>query len=335
MRMLQTSDMWLRLDKSNNKEYSKRMNLILSGSKDIVILQGQLEVQLQRIKKFYRSASVVKMIDAVKNGDLVLFYSTTPRLDLPVCLPFFKYQKGEYPKVAVNLTPHLKYNEFKDTDEIEYEIDLKKLYSIVLPAYYYLALFNPKCVLSNKAIDLSARLWSKMFVKILIKVLGISSNKEKLDTFTYFSMMFFMIYYLDTPKKIAEDIAEKNLRTGKNVLISEIESKLEERNINIYDGFEVFCNTIFRNEYTKVRSIGGKNSLHGGNLDYSFFIKNYINTFDFSSYLSLASYPYFIFSLFAASTMSHLNSAYGFEDIVRGDNPADFQNVLVELNKMC
>lgn len=335
MRMLGSSDMFSILDKSNGKEYTSRINKILSGNKDIVILQGELEPKLQQIKKYYKSPIILKMIDAVNNGSLILFYSKTPKLDLPPCLPFFKYQKSGNPKVAVNLTPYLDYKEDTDSNEIEYNIDIKKLYSILMPAFYCLSLFEPKCVLSNKAIELSAKIWAKMFNKVLIKLLGISSSREKVDTFTYFGMMFFMIYYLETPKHIAEGIATKNIKGQKPVLAEEIETKLEDRNIDIYSSFKIFCNTLLNNEYTKIRVIGGKNSLKGGNIDYGFFSKNFITIFDFSSYLSLASYPYFIFSLFAASTMSYINSVYAYEDIVRGDNASDFQNVLVELNKMC
>ena len=43
-----------------------------------------------------------------------------------------------------------------------------------MPAFYCLSLFEPKCVLSNKAIELSAKLWSKMFNKVLIKLLSLN-----------------------------------------------------------------------------------------------------------------------------------------------------------------
>jgi hypothetical protein len=329
MKKLTSSDLFNYVD--NGKMYSKLIAATLQ-SKDIHIVNDNLKPQLESITKFYKITIMRQVNTAIEKKRIILYYTDDPNIDIPVSLPFFKLKKNNQNVVMVNLTRFINVRKDKSGKEIiDYDIDIKQLFSFVMPAYYQLEHFDDDCVLPAKAIEDSAIIWANMFNKINIRILGISSDGDKYDTFKYFAMMYFMINILDTPARIAENIALKNLYNGKPALAVEIEDKLDAKEINIYSDFKTLCDVLFSTEYTRVRPA---NKGVSTNIDFVYYMKSFIRQYGFSAVFSLAAYPYFIFTIFAARTMSHMNNVNAFDDIIKGKYEKECSELINTLNSL-
>lgn len=332
MRKLKDSDMFEITNKSSN--FTPKMAKILAGDASVQILNLKLTDHLNRLKRAYKDKATIAAIDEIMNGNLILFYTANPELRLSTALPFFEYKKSGVKKVAINLSNYTSIsNAGKENEEID--IDLKKLYCLIIPALYLLRVLDEKTVLPTIVASSCAYMWSTMFNKILIKAIGLSSNTDRLNAFRYFAMKFFMVYYLDIPEALAENSAISFLpNKSKNYLINKVESETELDGVNIYGSFASFCGVLFNNKYTGIRNIKGSKGIGAADsMNVSLYIKKFVNQYDFSSILSLAAFPYFIFIMFEAYNWAYMCNDKALEDVFRLDEKLTLQ-VFTELNRM-
>lgn len=332
MLKLKDSDIFKMSDKSSG--YITKMAKILAGDPSVYILNFKLADQLTRIKRAYKDRAVLQAIDEINNGNLILFYTNNPELRLSTALPFFEYKKDGIKKVAINLSNYTNISNLGKDDE-NINIDLKKLYCLIIPAFWLLKIFDEKTILTNKCMSATAYMWSSMFNKILIKAIGLSSNMDRLNAFRYFAMKFFLIYYLEVADRIAENIAIGFLpANSKNYLINKVETEVELDGINMYQDFTTFCEVMFNNKYTGIRSLKGAKTLGASNdMNVSLYIKKYTQQYDFSTIMSLASFPYFAFVMFESYNWAYMANDKALEDVFRLDEKLTV-GVFVELNKM-
>ena len=112
---------------------SKRMTAIVSDPKATVILNDKLDTTLDMFGHTFKEAIVNKAILAIRSGELILFYAK-PEVNLPECLPFFRYAKGSAAKVAVNLTNIVTVS--GEGDECIYTVeDMRRLYAMIIAAF--------------------------------------------------------------------------------------------------------------------------------------------------------------------------------------------------------
>lgn len=343
MKTLTECDIFKAFDSASgvSKKMMKIAEAINSGgSKDIKILSyADFETPLAQMKRYYKTPEIIRMIEDIKNGEIIFFMTSNPQLNLPVSIPFFKFGTKDGPKTAINTSNYISVRKNAEDDE-EYTMDIKILYTLVQSAFYQQEIFEKRTVMTTEAAGLSALLWARMVNQILIRSFGISSDKERCASLLFFEMKFFLINILELIPETADKIAigqlnSKYFANGKNFIIIEIEDKLEKRGVNPYESLEKFVTFLFDNDYTRIRSIGGKNQLaSAGKLDLAFFTKRFIMTYYESTIMSLGCMPYFLFTLLAASNWAYINAVKQFEDIIKGESQRDFAKLQAAVNKM-
>ena len=312
------SDIYQTYDK--NRAISKRIQNLLAGDAKSVVLNDKLINDLNILIRTHKETTVLKAVNSIKSGEIILV-----KLDidsnLPDFLPFIKAKRGGKEFIYVNLTKYVTESRDPDYDgktgEIDYKIDNRKLYALVITAYIYLKHLSSDTALPPSAIQISATIWARMFNKVLIKTHGITSNKERYEAFMYFAMKFFMKYYLQSPDAVVDSIAMSYIKNKKSYLIEYMESKIEELNVNPYKSFTTFCHTLFNNEISNIKGI--KESNIGEKINVSFYLRKFIDMYGISTLLSLSAYPYFLFVIVSSYNMSSISNDRALEDIVAYD----------------
>ena len=345
MKTLTECDIFKSFDKATNTSHKMALiaeRIIDGGNKDVKVLSySDFEVSLAQMKRYYKTPEIIKMIEDIKAKKIILYYTSNPQYNMPPCIPFFKFNSAKGPITVINTTNYISIKKLdKNGDEVDYSMDTKILYTLVQSAFYQQNVFEKRTALGTEASGLAAIIWARMVNQILIRSFGISSDKERCQSLLYFEMKFFLINILEMNPVTAEKIAigqlnSKYFANGKNYMITEIENKLSDRNVDPYVSLEDFIMFIFDNEYTRIRTIGGKNQLaSAGKLDVGFFVKRFISTYYDSAIMALGCMPYFLFTLLAASNWAYINAVKQFEDIIKGESQQDFQKLLVNINKM-
>lgn len=212
MRLIQNSDIYADiLNKGNN--VSDKIFKVLSGQSGAIVLNDKLKKELDTIQRVYKEQVVIAFIKAIKDNNIILAKIPVEN-KFPTCLPFVKYKKADGPKLLINLTDYLTERKDPDSGIITYEIDIKRLYVLCLSGYIYFKFLDESVALSPDIIKNSALIWARMFNKVLIKTIGINTNKERYEAFMYFAMRFFMKYFLDSPDIVVDNISNAYLKNG-------------------------------------------------------------------------------------------------------------------------
>ena len=304
-----------------------RLEIIKGG---MINLNAEFITQLANIKKIYNDILTTKAIDAVANGTIILFAAKNPRHCMPSYMPFIKYKNGDKQYVAVDLTKWVVLKPIKGSDDqYDVSIDIKKLYCFVVSAYLYQSKFDRDTQISSKLAKSSAIVWAKLFCKVLEMKVGLATNRDRHDAFMYFAMMFFLINLIDYNKESAENLAKSFFKSNMvSPTVRYIETAVADKNIDMYESFETFCNTLFDPDITGLRSLRLKGTNNVINVEY--YVSQYITLYHLTSALSLAAYPYFIWMV-----ISTCNWAYLFNDkTIEAVASEEYGNIMAELYKM-
>lgn len=298
------------------------------------ILNADLAVQLANIKKIYRDTLTQKAVDAVVNGDILIFSAKNEKHCMPSYMPFLKYKTGNDMKLAIDVTVHVKVKPIKGTEnqrEPEYEVtmDTKKLYCFIISGYLYLNKFDRDTVIPSKLAKSCAIVWAKLFCKILEMKVGLATNRDRHDTFMYYTMMFFLVNILEYNVEAAKSIAKSYFRAGTlTSSIGFVENTVNDRQIDMYSSFEEFCKTMFNPEITGLRSMRLKNS--NDNITTEYFVSQYITMYHVTSAFSLAAFPYFIWMIISACNWAYLFNDKAIESVAIDE----YNTIMVELYKL-
>lgn len=328
MRAVTESDVYDKLINKNNAINSKIAE-IASNNAATTILNEKLQADFDIMLKVYKSPETLGIINSIKNHEMIVFTADLAS-SIPSCMPFVKYKKAGKDRVIVNVTAYVAETKDSDTGDIEYHVDVKKLYALCLPAYLTLKLFDKSTSLPPQVIQLSSLMWAKMFNKILNRTIGLTTNKERYEAYMYFAMRFFMMYILQSPEAVADSISNVYLKNGKGYLINFMEERIKQKGINPYESFETFCNTLFDNDISNIKGVRVNNLSE--TMDYTFYVKKFIETYRYQSVLALASFPYFFFTIHASYRYSDIVSDRAFEDVVL-DNSKDMPTLLAGIYK--
>ena len=304
-----------------------RLELLKGG---MINLNADFAQQLANIKKIYTDVLTTKAVDAVTNGDIILFAARNPRHCMPSFMPFIKYKAGEKQYVAVDLTKWIVLKPIKGNDE-QYDVsmDIKKLYCFIITAYLYQSKFDKDTQISSKLAKSSAIVWAKLFCKVLEMKVGLATNRDRHDAFMYFAMMFFLVNIVEYNRESAENLAKSFFRSNTvSPTVRYIETSVENKNIDMYESFEKFCATLFDPDITGLRSLRLKGTNNVINVEY--YVSQYITLYHMTSAFSLAAFPYFIWM-----TVSACNWAYLFNDkVIEAIASEEYGNIMTELYKM-
>lgn len=264
---------------------------------------------LNTMKKIYKADSTVpKIINRVSTGDLRIFYSNPAEGHpvLPDCIPFFKYKdaKGKL-KVAINVTNELEITrDDENNNEIGYGISPRVLYCKLLPAYAYLTKFDKSYTLGAIGLEEAARIWAKMYSKVLNTIFTSDYNQGRSQAFMYFAAKFFLKYIMECPDVVSENIATSIINESKTQFIMNMEKSIAEQKLEPYRSITDFCKTMFSKSVSNVQGVRTLNIQQ--QLNTTTFIKKYIMLYDYSALLSLVSFPYFLFTIMASYNTTNM-----------------------------
>lgn len=295
----------------------KRIFDIISGKANSIILNDKLAMDLERVKKSYKEPTILKAIGAVKSMDMIVV-KLSPEERLPDCIPFVKFKKSGSDKLLIALSDRwISESKDSDTGVINYSINTRILYTLILAGYIYLTAIDDNTVLPPDAIKYSSAIWARMFNKICAKA-GMLTNSDRRDAFMYFAMEFFMRYYLSTPDVVADNIAINYLQSGtKSQLILDMEETIKELNLNPYNSFVDFCTTLFNNQVSNIKGLRIKNVENSMNT--TFFVNSFINMYGSSAQMSLCAYPFFLMVVIDSLNDSNICRDRSLDDVVSYD----------------
>lgn len=314
MKLFTETDIFDYLNKGNHLQ--SRIFKILDSKSGAIVLNEKLKPDLDTIMKVYKEPSTLMFMKAIRNNDILLV-DIPLEFNLPECLPFIKYKKDGHDKLIINVTNYVSRKKDTETGDVEYKIDIKKLYSLCLSGYLYLALLTKNVALPPDTIKNSALIWARMFNKVLNKTIALSTNKERYEAFTYFAMRFFMTYYLECPEVVVDNISNSYLKNGKGYLIDFMETKINDLDLKPYESFSNFCEVLFNNEVSNLKGIRVNNI--NENINLSFYIKRFIDMYNLSAVMSLSSYPFFLFAIISSFNWSGICNDRSMEDIIQYD----------------
>lgn len=294
MRSYIESDIYTALNANNI--VSQRIQKLLSGN-DIGsrVINKDLKNSLEILKRTYKDPTTLKIIDMINSYTMILF-TTSVENSLPTCLPFFKYKLNGKQVVGVDMTAYVNMSRNADGSIGEVSVDTRKLHALTLAAYIDYKVGEDDGVVTSVALTDSAIIWSKLFNKILENAIGLNTNKERYFAFMYFGIKFFLTYYMQAPQPIIEDISKQYISKFyklNNRLIEVMESEIERKQLNPYSSFKSFCLFLFDASITGLKGASSKMTI-------TFYQHKFVDLYYYPALLSLASFPYLIFTVICA-----------------------------------
>jgi hypothetical protein len=269
--------------------------------------------------RHYKDPSVIKIANAIKDGSIILV-KNPPELALPKCLPFMKFKQNGVRKVLVDLTLYIREEKDTDVSHTEYHIDVTLLYALTLPAYLSLTLLDETSTMSSDVLYNAALLWSKMFNKVLVRAIGLATNRDRYIAFVYFGMRFFLKYYMEATDATIDSLASKYLEGNQNnYVITFMTEKINALGLNekLYNSFTEFCTVIFNNDVSNIRGIRVSNI--ADSINTQFYVSQFITLYRFEALLSLANFSYFLFVLISVDSHADICSDKSIDDIIKDD----------------
>lgn len=297
MRKLTESDIFSNeLNRGNN--ILGKINAIISGAESsTIILNEKLYPEIKRkIIDRRRDDVSLKMGDAIINGRLVLF-ALPPEKRLSSQIPFIIWKQNGIRRVAVNLCDLIVQHKYND-GTIEYELgdNVNKVYILLQSSYLALDKFAENMVMSPDVLYESAVLWAEMFNKPLYDAVGLN-NSDRYSAYLYFSMKFFLVYFMGCTEAQAESMASKRV-PDKNMLLLQMKDVIESRGMNLYAGIVPYLKIILDNEVANTKGIR-VNSLENS-MNISHYLTRFIQSYSDNALLSLCAFPYFIYTIQSA-----------------------------------
>ena len=163
-----------------------------------VIVNNKIET-MEGFMRTYRE-SIVSMIrsDIDKRRIIII----CPEIDkrFPANIPFIKTKINGKDCSVVDISKYARIYKDENENIEKVNIDVDKLYSILVPAYIDLHLFYDTVALPSESIKLLSIMWAKMFNKVLIAGKIFVGNNESYEGIVYFAIRFVMEWYLWYPK---------------------------------------------------------------------------------------------------------------------------------------
>lgn len=319
MRKLTDSDIFTDFLDRGHSTTNKIAKILSGADTEGAILNDALSQYIATITRFYKDPSTIRIANAIKDGRIILI-KTGPDLNLPACLPFIKFKQNGVMKVAVNLTPYVSVIPDKDHSTVEYHIDVTKLYALTLPAFLSIEVLDDNAVMSSETLYCASIIWSKLFNKILVRSIGLATNKDRYNAFVYFGIKFFLKYYMNTPDEIINGITDKYLGVHvNNYVIVYMTEQIKRLGLEetMYQSFKNFCSTLFNNEVSNIR--GAKISNVSDAVNTQFYVSQFINMYRFESLLALASFPYFLFVITSVDSHANICADKSIDEILKDE----------------
>ena len=285
-----------------NKSNGISNNIATSLNRGIVLGIENLEEEFMVINKNFKYPLKLKVVDAVKRGDILLVYSPE-KITIPKFLPFILSRNNNGNVVGIVFVDV--WSEKMDANG-NVKIDPKKLYCMMEAAYLARVCYlNSKELVGKTAIiSNGSAIYSMMFTKVLNKKFALNIDKNKYHKVLFLSSKFYMLNIMGMKDSdLVFNYAIKNCPNGNMFSLKEIDELVPE---SAYANLESFIKALSKAE----------TGLNMKDLTVRNYIEAFINMYDSSSLLSLESFPYFVYNVNAVVNGAYINNQYVMEDIV-------------------
>ena len=314
MRKYSESDIFVRMNLGNGIQ--KQLLEAVRNLGDKVIINNRMKETLDAMNKAYRESITTKVTEAVRNGSIIVIVAPVDKR-FPAHIPYLRGKLNGKDRVIVDMSSYAVVKRDDRNNIEELKLDVPKLYNLLVPAYIALEVLNENTVVSTETIKELANLWAKLFNKVLMSQRIFVGNKERYQAFMYFAARFFMIYYMQTPMAIVDNISNQIVGGVKNKYILIVEDNLRQKNIDLYKDWSTFAYTMFSNEITNIQAVTNVDM----NVDsYLRLYSNYMGRD--GAYLALWSADYFFYCLFVTYNHAWILNDRSWADIVEADPKA-------------
>lgn len=327
MKLIQETDIFSYINGGKEAILNKQIAALIStGSK---IVTKELDYDLRTIEKSFKDPLTTATMKAIAESKIIPIIANESQNAMPTYMPFVKYKGSNGMKIAVDITQFAHIKNDVVNEEISISIDRRKLYVLLVSAYLYYYHGDKTSVLTPRLMQITAIDWAKIFTKIFDIKLGLSTNKERKDTFMYLAAKYYLINILEAPEGVIDGIALQVFKDKlKNSLCKQIEITINERGIDLYKDLTTFTTTLLNADITGLKNSRAKITQDVG---FQFYMKEFITMFGLPAGFSLAAFPYFIWMLISAN-----NGAWIFtgERTVETLTKDDFPTLMSEIYRL-
>ena len=285
-----------------NKDGLIHKNIAKILTSGTVLSKENVEEPFMIINKNFKFPLKYKIFQEIENGVINMVFSPD-NAKVPTSMPFFLTKNSHGDVVAIVILDT--YGTI-DKDKKNVNIEPKKLYCMLEGAHFSLACyhFSQQIPTKTSVITNGSAIYANMFTRVLNKKYALNIDKNKLHKVLFIASKFYLINILGLQdNEMAFNYSIKNCPNGNHFILKEFNDLIPTI---AFTDISTFISTLSKEE----TGLGFKDLTVRG------YIESFINMYDGSALLSLESFPYFLYNVFAVTNGAYINNQYILEDIV-------------------
>lgn len=278
----------------------KKLAAFTNPNTCIFVTPKMLEEQILHINKTFKYPAKMAVIEAFKNGSLILVmlqHGVNERM--PVSIPFLVSKDRS--KTLIFIDNYAQVNKNNDVD-----IDYKKLYCVMESGY--LAMEGIKRN-NTQIISRGSMIYAHIFTRVLNKQFSLNTNRSAMNKIIFLASKFFMYNHLGmTDQNMIFNYALKNCNSATSILMRDVD---EEFTPECFDNISTFLTKLSTTPY---KFVSGFEKITTRD-----FISSFASMYGQSTILGLESLEYFLFIISSVVIGAYLNNQVILEDIIDKD----------------
>lgn len=301
---------------NKNDSMLRRITTAIKSVSASTVLNNVLNTDLALLTRSYPEAVTIKAVEAIRSNNIVLTYFDNPTIRLPDMMPFVKVKRGSETSMLLDISRYVRPNPDWNEDmpeDSKYRVNITKFHDVLIPAYISHTLIKPTTALPFETIRDLAIIWADVINQVLNRIGIFAGNSDRKDAFRYFSMIFYMKYYLECPDAVVKNVSEGILQGGKNQIIMQMEDAIQRLDAKPYSSFTEWCHTMFN---TEVNGIRGLESAVTKMLNFPYFVHKYAEMYGPEALGAFYGVDYFIYILYIAYRKADIVRDRAFEYVI-------------------
>lgn len=314
------SDIFQFYNRGNAVANRIKQSCSMVGEKTILNGTPSCEDTFTTMLRAYKESVVRQVVQAARNKRiLVVRLSADANGDyrLPEILPYVKVKLHGVETIIIDVsrysTPQIEEGDDGEDKIVGYDIDIPRLYIAMVCGYISLELCHSNDVLPMEAAKHLSLFWARYFVQVLQRMGILTGDRERYHAFMYFSIKFFLTYYLQMPEPAVNSIANMYLDGQKSNLILYMEEQISKRELKPFESFTEFSKMLYNNEITGIRTQKGRVN----DINQSSYIQKFISMYSKNAIIMLWSADYFLTILMGAYRKTNMVFDRAFEDVLK------------------
>lgn len=297
---------------------TNRIRLCCSKINDSTIMNEIIDPTFTTMLRAYKESVVRNVVNAARHRRILLVRPPVNKdgdFRLPEILPYVKVKLKGDDKIVIDISRYStpQYDPGDESKIIGYDVDIPRLYIAMVCGYISLELCGPNSVLPIEAAKHLSFFWARYFMQVLQRMGFLTGDRERFRALMYFTIRFFLSYYLEMPQAAVDSISMMYLDGTKGNLISYMEEKIEALNLRPNESFTQFSQMLYNNEVTGIRSQKGRVN----DINETAFLQRYITMYSKNAIIGLWSADYFLAILMGAYRKTNMVFDRAFEDVLK------------------